>query len=341
MRFIELEQRNEKWKEWRRSGITATDSPVILGVCPYKTLWRLWAEKVGKVLPPDLSKNPNVRYGVEHEEDARRLFEQRHAVCAMPACGEWSEDPVFRASFDGLTPDFEPVEIKCPSRPTLEDVRNRGRESDVVKRYAVQLQHQMLVAEAKRGWLVFYDGIADDIIEFEYERDETVIDRIVREGRAFHKLVATQKEPPKDPKRDVFVPENEEDRECWMQAARDFLVIDAEIRRHQEEIKRLMEHREVAQETFKRIMGDSASAEYGGVAVTRSVVKGRLNAEKLFETVLSRKPTAEELSACRSPDAERWLFRPTGHDVPKDFVDEELARQTAELRENTTASFYF
>ena len=341
MRFIELEQRTEEWKNWRRSGITATDSPVILGGCPFKTPWRLWAEKVGKVLPPDLSKNPNVRYGVEHEDDARRLFEMRHAVCAMPACGEWSEDPIFRASFDGLTPDFEPVEIKCPSPSVLEDVRSRGRESDAVKRYAVQLQHQMLVAGAKRGWLVFFDGEADDLIEFEYERDEAVISRIVGEGRAFHNLVATKKEPPQDPQRDVFVPENDDDRECWMQAARDFLVIDAEIRRHQEEIKRLLERREAAQETFKRIMGDHAVAEYGGVAVTKSVVKGRVNAEKLFEAALSRKPTEEELAACRSPDGERWLYRATGQDVPKDFADEELARRTAELREETTASFYF
>lgn len=199
----------------------------------------------------------------------------------------------------------------------------------------------MLVAGAKRGWLVFYDREADDLIEFEYERDEAVIARIVAEGRAFHNLVATKKEPPKDPKRDVFVPENEEDRESWMEAARDFLAIDAEIRRHLEEIKRLTERREVAQETFRRIMGESAVAEYGGVAVTRCVVKGRVNAEKLFETALARKPTEEELAACRSPDGERWLFRATGRDLPKDFADEELLQEAAEFRKETEGSFYF
>lgn len=341
MKFIELDQRTDAWKEWRRQGVTATDSPVILKRNPRKTPWRLWAEKVGKVLPADLSKNPYVRYGVEHEDDARRLFELKHGVCAPPACGEWDEDPVFRASFDGLTPDFEPLEIKCPSASTLEDVRTRGVDSDAVRMYVVQLQHQMLVADAKRGWLVFYDGPNDDLVEFEFERDEELVGQIVNEGRAFHALVETKTEPPKDPDEDVFIPETDEDRECWVRAALDFLSIDADIRRHQEEIRLLQERREAAQVTFKRIMGDNACAEYAGVAVTRSVVKGRVNAEKLFEAALSRRPTEAELAACRSPDTERWLFRATGRDVPKDFADEQLARETAELREETTGSFYF
>ena len=98
MNFHNLEQKTDAWREWRRKGLTATDSPVILGLSPYKTPWRLWAEKVGKVQPPDLSKNPNVRYGIEHEDDARRLFEMRFNTCVMPACCEWSTDPLFRAS---------------------------------------------------------------------------------------------------------------------------------------------------------------------------------------------------------------------------------------------------
>ena len=224
---------------------------------------------------------------------------------------------------------------------TLEDVRTRGVDSDAVRMYVVQLQHQMLVADAKRGWLVFYDGPNDDLVEFEFERDEELVGQIVNEGRAFHALVETKTEPPKDPDEDVFIPETDEDRECWVRAALDFLSIDADIRRHQEEIRLLQERREAAQETFKRIMGDNACAEYAGVAVTRSVVKGRVNAEKLFEAALSRRPTEAELAACRSPDTERWLFRATGRDVPKDFADEQLARETAELREETTGSFYF
>lgn len=342
MKFIDLEQRTEAWKDWRRQGLTATDSPVILGANPYKTRWRLWAEKTGKVMPPDLSKNPNVRYGVAHEDDARRLFEMRHAVCALPACGEWDDDPLFRASFDGLTPESEPVEIKCPSAATLEDVRTRGLGSEAVRMYAVQLQHQMLVAGAARGWLVFYDGSADDLIEFEIERDDALINhRIIPEGRAFFELVRSGKEPDKDPMRDVYVPQNEADRSDWISAAKTFLCAEEEIRRLRREIERFQAVQEPCKDTFRRLMGNSCCAEYAGIAVTRSRTKGRINAEKLFEAALSRKPTEAELAVCRSPDAERWLFRVSGRDLPEDSAESISARERAALSGDAMPSFYF
>ena len=119
MHIINLDQRTDAWKAWRNQGITATDSTVILGASPYKTPWRLWAEKVGKILPPDLSKNPNVQRGVALEDEARRLFQNKHLTCVMPACAESDVDPIFRASFDGLTPPNEPVEFKCPGEKVL------------------------------------------------------------------------------------------------------------------------------------------------------------------------------------------------------------------------------
>lgn len=102
MHIINLDQRTDAWKAWRNQGITATDSTVILGASPYKTPWRLWAEKVGKILPPDLSGNPNVQRGVALEDEARLLFQNKHLTCVMPACAESDVDPIFRASFDGF-----------------------------------------------------------------------------------------------------------------------------------------------------------------------------------------------------------------------------------------------
>ena len=60
MQFVELDQRTDAWFEWRKNGITASESPVIVGLSPYQTPWRLWAEKTGFMERPDLSKNPNV-----------------------------------------------------------------------------------------------------------------------------------------------------------------------------------------------------------------------------------------------------------------------------------------
>ncbi|MBO0216527.1 YqaJ viral recombinase family protein, partial [Vibrio sp. Vb2880] len=66
MKTVNLSQRSEQWLEWRKGGITATDACILLNRSPYKTEWRLWAEKTGYAREVDLSLNPLVRQGVEN-----------------------------------------------------------------------------------------------------------------------------------------------------------------------------------------------------------------------------------------------------------------------------------
>jgi putative phage-type endonuclease len=47
--FVKAEQRSPEWHALRKDGITATDASVIAGHSPYKTPYRLWAEKIGYV----------------------------------------------------------------------------------------------------------------------------------------------------------------------------------------------------------------------------------------------------------------------------------------------------
>lgn len=37
MQFVELDQRTDAWFEWRKNGITASESPVIVGLSLYQT----------------------------------------------------------------------------------------------------------------------------------------------------------------------------------------------------------------------------------------------------------------------------------------------------------------
>jgi putative phage-type endonuclease len=74
MHVIDLSQRTPEWLAWRAAGVSASDVPTLLGVSPYKTPWRLWAEKTGLLLPQDLSGNPFVQRGIALEDEARRDF---------------------------------------------------------------------------------------------------------------------------------------------------------------------------------------------------------------------------------------------------------------------------
>lgn len=333
MKIVKLDQRTDEWKAWRRQGITATDAVVIQG-SPYKTPWRLWMEKTGKALAPDLSANPRVAYGVKHEDDARRLFEHKYLVFVEPACAESDENPVLRASFDGLTLSDEPVEIKCPSRTVLDEVKALGRQSSAYQHYLTQVQYQMLVAGAPRGWLVFYDGGEEtgnppSIIDFEIARDDAFLTDLKARCLAFYDSIAKGVEPPKDPKRDVFMPSDEEVGE-WIAAASQYLKLQEEVVRHQAAIDELKRVQGTAAETMKRIMGENFQAEFGGIAVTRSVVKGKVDYAALAESLAGRKPAPDEIESFRGKSTERWLFRATGQAVPKEIVDPDLIARAEE-----------
>ncbi len=324
MRVLDLEQRSEAWHQWRWLGITATESAVILGRNPHKSPWRLWCEKVGRAKPADLDANPLVRYGREHEDDARRLFELQHCEVVLPVCVEYDANPIFRASLDGLTAEGEPVEFKCPSETTLSDVRKRGEKSDAYQLYLVQVQHQLLVTGARRGWLVFYDGHATDgqqLIEFEIARDDSLIASILTEGQAFWQSVLSGKEPKKDPARDLFIPRTEEQISDWCRLAVDYSAASAQIEELEAQISALNAVRSRCKDQLAAMMGEYRYADFGGVALTRRVSQGAVDYEKFCE---AKGLDVSELAAFRKPAKESWLIRTSSSLVPKDFTDPDM-----------------
>ena len=303
MRLLDLEQRSEAWLAWRQAGITATESSVILGLNPYMTPWRLWCEKVGRAQPADLSANPLVRFGIEHEDEVRQMFELKHLDVVMPACAEFDEEPIFRASFDGLTSTMEPVEIKCPSESTLVDVRQNGLES----------QH---------GWLVCFDRTTNDLIEFVIERDEDLITEIRCKGREFFdRFVAKRKEPPKDPTRDIYVPKGDVEIARWNQFAADYAAAQKATDALQEQIDAYTAIKNRCRDELTAMMGQFLHADFAGVAITKRALRGTVN----YKDFLQAKGIAEsELEAFRGKSSESWLVRVTPDKLPKDFQDEEL-----------------
>lgn len=322
MRSVDLEQRTEAWHAWRRNGITATESAVILGLSPYKSPWRLWCEKVGKAQAPEAFSNPLVRFGIKHEDEIRQRFEVKHLEVVMPACGEFDEDSLFRASFDGLTSAMQPVEIKCPSDSTIADVRQKGLESTAARLYRVQLQHQLMVCGAAAGWLVFYDRTADDILEFEIERDEALIAEIRSKGREFFdRFVAKRKEPPKDPQRDIYVPKGDVNVARWTQCAADYAAAQEALDALQKSIDAYAAVKDRCKDELTEMMGEFVHADFAGIAITKRMTRGAVNYKELFR---SRNIAEADVEAFRGKAAESWLVRLTDRRQPKDFCDEEL-----------------
>lgn len=321
MKIINLLQGSDEWLVWRGEGITATDAVVLLDQSPYKTRWRLWAEKTGYARPVDLSMNPLVRNGIANEDKARQWFENKYDELLLPACVQSVKYPLLRASLDGLTSTNKPVELKCPSERVWNDVQDNGPESEAYQLYYVQVQHQLLVTGAEEGWLVFwFDG---DALEFLIQRDDSVHWHILTEAKHFWKQVTSRKEPDKDPERDLYVPMGKQAEE-WIDVADEYRAYDAEIQELKKRVKEIEAKQKPLLENVKQLMGEFFHADYAGLMVTRYKVAGKVNYQKLIEEKASISIDADVLDSYRAPASERCRVTVSECLKPRHIVDEEV-----------------
>ena len=68
----------EEWLQGRKNHIGGSDAAACVGLNPYKDNVQLWEEKVGLVLPEDISDKDYVQYGTEAEKYLRALFALDH-----------------------------------------------------------------------------------------------------------------------------------------------------------------------------------------------------------------------------------------------------------------------
>ena len=284
MKSIDVAQRTPEWDRWRVQGITASESAIILGRSPYKTPWRLWAERTGLARPADLSRNPHVARGNRLEDAARQWFEQTHDTVLMPVCAESEQEPLLRASFDGINDAGEPVELKVPSERIYREVEAHGRASGPYRLYEPQVQHQVYVAGADKGWLVFYLDEQNQRV-FELARDAKLIRAIVGQGKAFWQAIVDGDEPEKDPGRDLFVPTGEQLGE-WTALAGRYRRIQQEAKTIDATLKRRKAELDQIQTQLVAMMGEALIAESAGLRITRFCAKGSVDYPALVTALL-------------------------------------------------------
>ena len=313
MKVINVSQRSEAWRIWRAQGLSASEAAVVMNRSPYKSPWRLFAEKTGLVLEQSLDNNPLIQAGLQQEPVALHHFEEKHGVLLLPICAESERYPLMRASFDGLSEDNEPVEIKCPHETTFMEVFLNREQSTAFQLYWHQVQQQMLVAEADRGFLYFYqDG---QTVEFEIQRDEGFIQALIETALDFWSAVKNGQEPAKDPERDLFLPQGPAELQ-WQHWAADYRRNALRVEELKGQLKSLDTLQADLEQRLVGLMGDFLSAEHSGLRVNRFQVQGRIDYQAALKTL---SPTVSEAAlenyrqkasrrvriTCRDEDSQR------------------------------------
>lgn len=141
------------WLDARKNHIGGSDAAACMGMNPYKDNVQLWEEKMGLVLPEDISDRDYVRYGTEAEKSLRALFALDH-----PEYQAFYDEnnmflnpkyPWMHASLDGELIDQRGrhgiLEIKTTN--ILQSAQKKKWDNRIPDNYYCQVLHYLAVTE--------------------------------------------------------------------------------------------------------------------------------------------------------------------------------------------------
>lgn len=189
MKLLDLEQGSPEWLAWRKTVITGTDCPAILGSSPWASAYKVWQRKLGLV--EEQASNEAMERGKRLEPEARAQFNERHNILMEPCVVESTEFEFLGASLDGMCLTGNSLlEIKCGGAKLHAMARNQ----EIPQYYLDQIQHQLLVTGAERCFYYSYDG--KDGICIEVLPDPEFKKSFLPKAREFWKCVALNESPP-------------------------------------------------------------------------------------------------------------------------------------------------
>lgn len=190
MRIIDVKQGSEAWFSWRKTVITATDCPAILGSSPWMTAYKCWQKKLSLI--EEEKSNQAMERGKRLEPIIRDRFIKEFGFHMTPTCVESFEYDFLGASLDGLSDCGKYIlEIKTGG----DKLYDMAKDGFIPPYYMHQMQHQLLVTGADKCF--YHVGSEDekkDVIIEVYPEPNFAKDYIPV-ARAFWKCVAFSEAP--------------------------------------------------------------------------------------------------------------------------------------------------
>jgi len=342
MAIVDLVQRSEAWFAWRKTGITASMIPVIMGLSPYQTAYQLWAELVGYKKPDDLSNNYHVQRGVAQEPEARDVVENEYGRPYMPVCVMADHNSLFLASLDGLYSsgtEREVLEIKCPCEKIYQEILAMKGRAPTFQMYAAQVQWQLNAASAKVGRLYFYlRGFRP--ISTEIKRNDAFIAQAEEKAIWFWNLVQTKTPPPMIEGRDKVVydtPISNVDP-TWLKRVEQLKEKNKRLVEMEKHIKAVKADIKQLEQYFTgQIPEEAKTFEKDGIRATRVERNGSVDYQQLLESIKSEMNIVipeSMIEKCRKEGTS--YFKVTVSDNSTDSVSTQEKSETPEVEENTT-----
>jgi len=273
----------EQWLEARRSGIGASDVPILLGLTTYGSNLSIYAQKCGDEPDPEaIEETEPMRWGKLFEPAIREELARRASLGDVQVIPEYTvlrstRYPWLCCTPDGLTAAGEPVEVKNIGHGYHEDEWDEG----IPAKWHAQVQAQLLVTGAKRacfGACLFGQRLVWEWIE----SDEITQRSIIAITQALWERIERRDPPPSDGMPDarrvafamadvrqpVTLLEDRESMNLWE-------TLRERERGFRDQLKHAERARRAVEDSLVISMGAARSAVCGGYSLTRSTVERR------------------------------------------------------------------
>lgn len=175
----------------RNKILGGSDIAAVMGKSRYKTPYRLWCEKTGRI-ENTVSNIEAVQLGTELEEFVAQTFSKRTGkpVRKAPKAYQHPDYPYMVAHVDRLiTGSDELLECKTCSAYKLDEWQNA-----IPKEYVLQVMWYLGITGRKRGWIACLIGgqkFDYKVIEF----DDELFNLMVERAKDFYNMVQTDTPP--------------------------------------------------------------------------------------------------------------------------------------------------
>jgi putative phage-type endonuclease len=261
MTIVRMAQGSPEWHEHRRKYRNASETPVVLGVSPWKTPYQLWQLKLGLI---EQEVSLAMQRGTELEPVARAAYEKRTGrimQALVVVDGEYS------ASLDAMTLGGERIaEIKCPVKGKESTLWKMVEIGQLPEHYQWQVEHQLMVTKAAVADVFVFDG-ADGVL-LEVAPDAGSWPRIHEAWDKFAAFIASKTAPPLSD-RDTRIRDDPD----WLSAAAAYL----ELRAAHDELGTKLD------DAKTRLVGlaSHAKEQGGGTSVTRVWKRGNVDFKRV------------------------------------------------------------
>ena len=146
--------------------------------------------------------------------------------------------------------------------------------------------------------------------------------------------------PELDPKRDLFIPEDESDVNEWIYNATNYRLLDQESKELKLKLEDLVQRKNVCLNTMQACMGDFLKADFAGVNLTRFEKSGSIDYKKYLADKYPNFNEAE-LEAYRRSGSTQTRVTVTNNAMPKNIIDINVKKSVESVEEGRLKTTFF